>query len=83
MATVVIRTNLLCGNCLYLPAIDLDDSAERRCAVESNDLCADCWKKQTSSHSAYYDMSDEMAQKIRLISPWWKALLAVDTSAYV
>jgi hypothetical protein len=67
MSVVVVRTNKLCGACIYLPAIDLDDRAERRCAIEANDLCIVCWTSQQTK--CHFETSMELIEKVMAISP--------------
>lgn len=76
MAAVVVPTNKLCGSCLYLPAIDLEDGDERQCVVESNDLCWACWHKLTVTQLINYDLSESRLNRLRKISPYLKGLNA-------
>lgn len=44
MGVYVVKTNELCGQCLYLDAVDMPDENVRATVVELNDLCTNCTK---------------------------------------
>jgi hypothetical protein len=42
MGVYVVKTNELCGQCLYLNAVDMPNENVRATVVELNDLCRNC-----------------------------------------
>lgn len=73
MSICILNPNNLCSSCLYLPAVDLIDSAgTRTSAIELNDVCSGCianCKKIYVSALDHQANPDIVAQLDRL-SPW-------------
>jgi hypothetical protein len=71
MSVAVVRTNHLCNTCLYIPAYDFSDRAERRCAIEVNDLCSEC-AANPQIYGYILDPREDInvIKQVRALSPW-------------
>lgn len=74
MGVYIVKTNELCGSCVYLPAEDVPDPVFRATAIELNDLCSTCLNNSKKlSIRPLKDDEQDLSERVRKSSPYLKS----------